>query len=68
MKSLLIDFQNGNREGHPGFSIRTILAIFIIYMSAQYFLSNFKSISLSIKKKYFEIDFQDAAMAAILDF
>ena len=44
-----------------------ILAIFDLQVT-QYFLPSFESIGLSVLEKNYKIDFQDAAIVAILDF
>ena len=60
-------FQDGNRGGHLGFSFGTILAV-LINKSPPYYLSSFRSISFSVKKKYFKLDFQDGCYGCHLWF
>ena len=50
------------------FQSETILVGFIIYKSAQYFLSSFKSFGLSVKEKYIKIDFQDSGHVNHIEF
>ena len=52
------DFQS---EGHLGFLIQMILAIFFIEKSPHCFLPSFKSIDLSVQEQKRKIDFQDSS-------
>ena len=49
-KKRKIDFQNGYLEGHPGFPIRTIFAIFYLQVTPM-LLPSFKSTGLLVQKK-----------------
>ena len=60
-------FQDGDRFGHLGFPIGTILAI-LIYKSPRCFRPTFKSTVLSVEEKKLKIDFKDGGHGGHLGF
>ena len=67
-KNIKIDFQDGCHDGHLGFPICTILAIFNLKVTSGLQMKVSNQLAIWLRRRITKYIFKSASMAAILDF